>query len=77
MGYLSERISYIKGLADGLDLGDESKEAKVLYIEVNFNMFVFNVPRASDGNASISFIPKLFSRETKFSLPNSSSVFNA
>jgi len=30
MGYLSERISYIKGLADGLDLGEESKEAKVL-----------------------------------------------
>ena len=30
MGYLSERISYIRGLADGLELGEESKEAKVL-----------------------------------------------
>ena len=30
MGYLSEKISYIKGLADGLSLGEESKEAKVL-----------------------------------------------
>ena len=30
MGYLSERISYIRGLADGLELGEESKEAKVI-----------------------------------------------
>ncbi len=30
MGYLSERISYIRGLADGLELGEDSKEAKVI-----------------------------------------------
>ncbi len=30
MGYLSEKISYIKGLAYGLSLGEDSKEAKVL-----------------------------------------------
>ena len=30
MGYLSERISYIRGLSDGLELGEETKEAKVL-----------------------------------------------
>ena len=30
MCYLSERISFIKGLADGLELGEETKEAKVL-----------------------------------------------
>ena len=30
MGYLSERINYIKGLADGLELGTDSKEAKIL-----------------------------------------------
>ena len=30
MAYLSDKINYIKGLADGLDLGNETKEAKVL-----------------------------------------------
>ena len=30
MGYLSEKISYIRGLADGLELGEESSEAKVI-----------------------------------------------
>ena len=30
MGYLSEKISYIRGLADGLELGEDSKEAKVI-----------------------------------------------
>ena len=31
MGYLSERINYIKGLADGIKLGEkETEEAKIL-----------------------------------------------
>lgn len=30
MGYLSEKVSYIRGLADGLELGEATKEAKVL-----------------------------------------------
>jgi len=30
MGYLSERYHYVKGLVDGLDLGNDTKEAKII-----------------------------------------------
>ncbi len=30
MGYLAERVSYLKGLADGMKLGDDTNEARLL-----------------------------------------------
>lgn len=30
MGYLSEKIAYLKGLADGLEIGNDTKEGKLL-----------------------------------------------
>ena len=35
MGYLSERVSYLRGLADGLDISDDTKEGKLLKVIID------------------------------------------
>ena len=35
MGYLSERVSYLRGLADGLEISDDTKEGKLLKVIID------------------------------------------
>ena len=35
MGYLSERVSYLRGLADGLNISDDTNEGKLLKVIID------------------------------------------